>query len=85
MEEVRVTIKKCDDCGSVMINNCVVEGQLHFEIGSDSRSTIQMYVPTGQVVNGLFGPMNGKKTYYPKARFCPNCGKVELYVDLQKK
>lgn len=85
MEEVRVTIKKCDDCGAVMINNCRIEGQLHHEIGANSRSTLRVQVPTGQKANVLGFEVDATKSFVLKARMCPNCGKVDLYADMENK
>lgn len=82
MEEKRVTIKKCDDCGAVMINNCELEGQLHFEHGIDSKSTLKVKVPTGEKSNFLGMNVDVTKSYRLKARMCPNCGKVDLYADI---
>lgn len=85
MEEKRVTIKKCDDCGHTMINNCKLEGQHPHEIGVDGRTNMRVFVPTGEKMNNLFGMEVDKSIKYDvTARFCPNCGKIDLYAVLNK-
>ena len=85
MEEVRVTIKKCDDCGAVMINNCEIEGQHPFELGADGRTDLKVFVPTGETFSFLGNDVPKRVSYEMKARVCPKCGKVDLYADINTK
>ena len=77
-------MKKCNECNIEMINNCVIEGQHPFEIGVDGKSNISIHIPTNEKESFL--GINYDKTIKLKlkARVCPNCGKVELYVDSEK-
>ena len=74
-------MKKCSECNIEMIDNCVVEGQHPFELGSDGESDIFVHIPTNE--KGSFLGIKYDKTInlLVKARVCPKCGKVELYVD----
>ena len=78
-------MKKCSECNIDMINNCVIEGQHPFELGVDGRTDISIHVPTNE--KGSFLGIKYDKTFdlNLKARVCPKCGKVELYVDLSDK
>ena len=33
-------MKKCIDCNTEMIDNCIIEGQHPFELGADGRTDI---------------------------------------------
>ena len=78
-------MKKCNDCNIEMIDNCIVEGQHPFEVGTNGRTDISIHIPTNEKGNFL-GVEYDKKISLPlKARVCPNCGKVESYVDLKNK
>ena len=78
-------MKKCSECNIDMINNCVIQGQHPFELGVDGRTDISIHVPTNE--KGSFLGIKYDKTINLKlkARVCPKCGKVELYVDLNDK
>ena len=73
-------MKKCLDCNFYM-REASIEGQHPFELGVDGRSNIRIKIPTGE--KGSFLGMEIDKTITEelKARVCPKCGKVELYVD----
>ena len=77
-------MKKCNECNTKMIDNCVIEGQHPFEIGADGRTDISIHIPTNE--KGSFLGINYDKTIdlNLKSRVCPKCGKVELYVDSEK-
>lgn len=77
-------MKKCSDCNEEMISNVEIEGQQLFEVGHKGKSRINVTVPTGEKSSFLGIKYEKSKTYDVKARMCPNCGKVELYVELDK-
>lgn len=85
MEEKKVVIKKCDDCGNLMINNCEVEGKHPYEVGVDSRTDLRVFIPTGEVLNFLGRNVPKRVSYSMKARVCPVCGKIDLYADISTK
>ena len=68
-------MKKCNECNVEMIENIRIEGQHTFELGASGSSDIEVILPG----KGIFS-----KTIKVKSRICPNCGKVELYVDKEK-
>lgn len=71
-------MKKCNDCNVDMIENIKIEGQHPFEIGIDGQSDLRVRIPRKVFM----------KMIDVKSRICPQCGKVELYIDpqeLQKK
>ena len=77
-------MKMCSDCNVVMIDNCELEGQLKFKLGADGESRVSLTVPTGENAS-LFGlPIDVRKEACIRGRMCPNCGKVELYVNLNE-
>lgn len=62
-------MKKCIDCNVEMIDDCKLEGEQRFRVGSmDDISDISILIP-------------GLHRTKLRARVCPNCGKVEFYVD----
>ena len=77
-------MKKCFDCNIDMIENVRVEGQKKFDVGVDGSSRILLSIPTGEKT--AFLGMNVDKTLRTEvmARVCPKCGKVEMYVDIDK-
>lgn len=81
-------MKKCSDCNIEMINNAEVTGQHPFELGSDGRSDLYISYVDGKVeLKGLFGKVRTEDNYCEysiKARVCPKCGKVELYIDFNE-
>lgn len=78
-------MKKCNDCGIEMIEDAEITGQHPFEIGVDGSSDIFISFVNGKKeVTNLFGKTKEKKIYCEsklKARICPNCGKVEMYIN----
>lgn len=73
-------MKKCLDCNFYM-REASIDGQHPFEIGVDGKTDIHVHIPTGE--KGSFLGMEIDKTITKelKARVCPKCGKVELYVE----
>ena len=78
-------MKKCSDCNVEMIDNCRVDGQHAFEIGEDGRSDLFLKISTGEKSSFIGIPFDVMNNYKIKARVCPKCGKVEMYVNLQEK
>lgn len=78
-------MKKCSECNIEMIENAKIEGQHPFEIGMDGSSDIFVEFSNNEhEVKGLFGKTKMKSDFHSlevKARICPNCGKVELYIN----
>lgn len=74
-------MKKCSGCNVEMIENASVSGKLMYEVGNDAKSHIFINIPTGRK-NSFLG-LNVDETIREmlKARVCPNCGKVEMYVE----
>ena len=81
-------MKVCENCNTPMINNAKITGQHPFELGVDGRSDIYVsYVDGKKEVKGLFGKIKQEENCFEfelMARVCPKCGKVELYIDLDK-
>ena len=77
-------MKKCSECNVEMIEDWVIDGQHPFELGADGRTDISVHVPTNE--EGSFLGIKYDKTIELdlKARVCPKCGKVELYVNSEK-
>lgn len=76
-------MKKCNECNVLMINNCKIEGQHPFEIGTDGSSDISLIIPINEKDSFLgmkYDKIIEKQLY---ARFCPNCGKVEFYINVK--
>lgn len=75
-------MKKCSDCNTLMIEN----GVIHTNYVGGVSLQEQIYVDYEDEVNGVESLLDGKKYSKKnvKARICPNCGKVELYVDINK-
>ena len=75
---------KCNNCNVEMIENAKLEGQHPFELGPDGRTDISIHIPTGK--QGSFLGIKYEKSTKLNllVRVCPNCGKVELYVDIDK-
>ena len=74
-------MKKCNDCNVEMIENCIIEGQHPFELGVDGRTDISLHIPTNEQGSFLGIKYEKQKELPLKARVCPKCGKVELYVN----
>lgn len=75
-------MKKCFDCNAEMIE----EASIHIDYIGGAKMEERIYVDYDDEKNG-FTPLLGNKKISIKmvrARVCPQCGKVELYVDLNK-
>ena len=76
-------MKKCSDCNVEMIEKT----ELHTDYvgGVSFEEQIYLtYVNGTRTAKSLFGQEKEKETYTTnrvRARVCPKCGKVELYVD----
>lgn len=81
-------MKECENCKIAMIDNADIIGQHLAEAGRDSMSNIYVsYIDGVKEEKGLFGKVKEVKNHCffdLKARVCPKCGKVELYVDFDK-
>ncbi len=73
-------MKKCQECDFYM-REVKIEGQHPFELGADGRTDLHVDIPTGE--KGSFLGMEVDKTITKelKARVCPKCGKLELFID----
>lgn len=78
-------MKKCNECNEEMIENCKIDAQHPFELGEDGRSDLYLNVPTGDKSSFIGIPYEMMDIYDVKARFCPKCGKVELYINPSEK
>jgi hypothetical protein len=74
-------MKKCNECNIEMIENASVSGELMHEIGHDAKSRIFINIPTGRKTSFLGLNIDETIRETLKARVCPNCGKVEMYVE----
>ncbi|MBQ9014041.1 MAG: hypothetical protein IJ094_10925 [Bacilli bacterium] len=78
-------MKECKDCNVEMIENT----NLHTDYVGGVSFEEQIYLTYTRLksVKTIFGKEKEKKklvTERVKARYCPNCGKVELYIDTSK-
>ena len=79
-------MRKCEKCEIEMIN-ADLYGEPPFDIDIDkaiSDFSIS-YINGTKEVKGIFGNIKEKKNYCESklnAAVCPNCGKVELYIDI---
>ncbi len=76
-------MKECKDCNVKMIENCTLTGQHPFEIGVDGESDIFVQIPDGEKKSFLGFKYDSFDEHIVKARICPKCGKVELYIELK--
>ena len=74
-------MKKCNECNIEMIDNCIIEGQHPFELGVDGQTDISVHIPTNEKGSFLGIKYDKQLELQLKARVCPNCGKVETYVE----
>lgn len=74
-------MKKCRDCNIEMIENT----NLHTDYVGGTSYEEQVFLDYDDEINGSKVLFGNKKISIRrlKARVCPNCGKVELYVDLK--
>lgn len=77
-------MKRCSDCNIEMIENVKISGQHPFEVGVDGRSDIYVHIPTGEKGSFLGIKYDQEAREKLLARMCPNCGKIELYVNIKK-
>lgn len=77
-------MKKCNDCNVEMIENAYIEGQHPFELGADGRTDISVHIPTGEKEKFLWFMVDKENSFKLKARVCPKCGKVELFIHPNK-
>lgn len=76
-------MKKCNDCNVEMIEKT----NLHTDYVGGVRFEEQIFLDYDDELHGI-KPLFGNKKISKKrikARVCPQCGKVELYVDLNEK
>ncbi len=78
-------MKLCSECNVEMKENCRIDGQHPFEIGEDGRSDLYVSIPTGNKSSFIGIPYDVMDRYKLKARVCPSCGKIEIYINLQEK
>lgn len=76
-------MKRCSDCNIEMIGNT----NLHIDYVGGVSFEEQIFLDYDDEINGTKMLFSDKKISKRrvKARVCPNCGKVELYVDLNEK
>lgn len=69
-------MKKCNDCGIEMIEDCIISGQHTTYQGINGYSNILVsYISEKKELEQY-------SQYKIKARMCPKCGKIELYADI---
>ena len=73
-------MKKCQDCNFYM-REVKIDGQHPFEIGVDGRTDLRVHIPTGEKGSFLGMEIDKSVTEDVRARVCPKCGKLELFVD----
>ena len=73
-------MKMCSDCNIPMIEDT----NLHTDYVGGVSFEEQIYLDYNDEINGTKMLFSDKKISKKrlKARVCPNCGKVEMYVDL---
>lgn len=74
-------MKKCEDCNVEMIEDT----NFHTNYVGGVSFEEQVFLDYDDEINGSKVLFSNKKISKKriKARVCPNCGKVELYVDLK--
>jgi hypothetical protein len=77
-------MKKCSDCNVEMIDDVSIKGQHPFEVGMDGESDIFISIPTNEKGSFLGIKYDKVNEVMCKARICPKCGKVELYVETEE-
>ncbi len=75
-------MKNCNDCNTAMVE----DANIHTDYVGGVSFEEQIYLTYDDEKNGKKPLLGSKKisTKRVKARVCPNCGKVELYVDLKE-
>lgn len=74
-------MKKCSDCNVEMIDNCTISGHQPLKVGMEGKTNIFVQVPTGEVGDFLGISLDMSSNVQFKARICPKCGKMELYIN----
>ena len=77
-------MKKCNYCNIDMIENIEVTGQHPFEVGTKGKSKIFINIPTGKKSSVLGLTIDETIKTELMACVCPNCGKVEMYINTNK-
>jgi len=77
-------MKICKDCNVEMLDNGELKGQHPFEIGVEGESDISVTIPSPE--KGAFFGIKYNKSIEKrvKVRVCPKCGKLELYIEINK-
>ena len=78
-------MKKCNDCKVEMIPAKLLTNPLEFTVLEEARRIELEYV-SGTSKTTIFGKTKEyeeKNSSDLKARLCPKCGKVELYIDIE--
>lgn len=73
-------MKKCSECNIEMIE----ETNLHTDFVGGYKMEEKIYLSYSnnkEVRKNIFGINSNHVTKVVKARVCPNCGKVELFID----
>ena len=75
-------MKRCSDCNIEMVENT----NLHTDYVGGVKFEEQLYLDYDDEINGSKMLFSNKKVSKRriKARVCPACGKVELYVDINE-
>ena len=77
-------MKQCRDRNCDMLENCSISGKHPFEVDFKQRVDIAVNIPTGEKTSFLGIPYEKSNRYSPKARVCPQCGRIELYADFSQ-
>ena len=64
-----MTEKNCPVCNHILKDNCFIK-----DSGVASLSNLELIIKDDNLK---------KTTHELKCRYCPNCGHVELYIDLK--
>lgn len=73
-------MKKCLDCNEYM-REARITGSHPHEKGLDGRTNLKVHIPTGEKGEILGMSIDKSITAPLKARICPKCGKIQLFVD----
>lgn len=71
---------KCEKCNVEMIEGRIT-GQHPFEFGVDGRTDISIKASTGEQGKFLGIKYDKEESYGIKTYSCPNCKKIEFYLD----
>ena len=76
-------MQKCNECNIEMIEDT----NLHTDYvgGVSLEEQIYLTYPNGkELIKNIFGFMDNRVTERVKARVCSKCGKVELFIEVNK-